>query len=171
MRTKTSTWAVGVVTVAIFSSMFACSVARGAPFRNLNFEETEGVESGVPYWEVPEDVYLYNSIFAGEGSVTLYDRDFPSFYKDFLPPEVHDPLEGEQSILMIYDPVGPPNGGPISQVGEVPVDAARILLAVTDLLGIQVSLDGVNILLTSVQDLGNFDLVIVIHHKLVSHAA
>jgi len=56
MRTKAFSWIVCFVTVAGFSSMFACSISRGAPFRNLSFEEPDDVELGVPHWEVPEDV-------------------------------------------------------------------------------------------------------------------
>ena len=97
------------------SGILVCSTLRGAPFQNLDFEETNGVQTGIPDWVVPHGIdYLYNSTFAGEGSVTLFTSASASL-GSFV-------IQGEQSVLMIYDPIGssPPSGGAITQVGDVP---------------------------------------------------
>jgi hypothetical protein len=122
-----------------------CSAVYAAPFQNLDFEQSEGVLTGIPNWSIPEGVdYLHNAIFAGEGSVTLFDNSFPHGLS---------PLEGNQSVLMVYDPIGsdPPTGGVIFQTGDIPVNAVGLEMLVTDLDGIRVSLNDVPVPLTLVE--------------------
>lgn len=127
--------------------------AAATPFQNLDFEKTDGVQNGIPDWVIPPEIdYLYDAIFAGEGSVTLYTNSF--FAGTPL-------IEGEQSVLMIYDPIGsnPPTGGAITQLGDVPLSASRIEMLVTNVQGLRVSLNGVNIPLNVIGSVGNSDLV------------
>ncbi len=122
--------------------------AEAAPFRNLDFERTDGVESGIPEWEIPEGIpYLYNSIFAGEGAVTLYDASFP-FFDVVSGFGIRAPLEGAQSVLMSTDDY---SGSFMSQVGDVPPDAVwMLMLASSSAPDLNVRMDGVPIPLTAV---------------------
>jgi hypothetical protein len=136
--------------------MSAC--ARGAPFRNLDFEESDGV-LGIPHWTIPSGIdYLHNAIFAGEGAVTLFDNSFPFF--DFVPP-ITSSLAGQQSVLLVYDPIGsiPPSGGVLVQEGMVPERAERIAMLVTDVRGLRVSLNGINIPLSVVSTIDDIQSV------------
>jgi hypothetical protein len=137
MRRKmpTARFMIVIAVCAILSN----PAARGAAFQNLNFEDTNGVQTGIPHWTIPSGIsYLYNGIFAGEGCVALIN---PSFQFGL------SPLDGFQSVVMEYDPIGsfPPTGGAMYQVGDVPATAAEIKMRVTNRAGIVVLLNGVNI--------------------------
>jgi hypothetical protein len=149
----------GIIGLACFtfSSILFCMPLYGGPFQNLAFEDTDGVQFGIPHWEIPSGIdYLYNDIFAGEGSVTLFDNSFPFF--GFLP-GIDSTLEGEQSVLMILDPIDEVTGGAIYQDGDIPSDAARLEMLVTDVDGIVVSLDSVVIPLTVIETVAGINRV------------
>lgn len=142
------------VTAVGLCGILLCSELQGESFRNLNFEETIGVQTGIPGWVIPPGIdYLYDLTYAGEGAVTLFTHSYTR-----LP---ISPIEGDQSVLMIYDYQGDnaTTGGAITQMGDVPANAARIKMLVTDVRGIRVSLNGMNILLTVVEKEVEINLV------------
>ena len=62
---------------------------------------------------------------------------------------------------MIYDPIGsdPPTGGAIFQTGDIPLNAVRVEMLVTNVLGIRVSLNGVSIPLDVIETVGGIQRV------------
>ena len=140
------------LTVFWLGGILLCSNLQGEPFRNLNFEETVGVHTGIPGWVIPPGIdYLYDSEFAGEGAVSLIT---PAFGSTPFPPFQHSlVIEGNQSVLMVYDYAATKTGGAITQVGDIPQGASRMEMLITDATwrgpgnadGVRLSLNGITI--------------------------